>query len=331
MKIAVIGNKRHFNLEYYSVRALESLGHSVKFLGYNELGSHSYSDLLRMVATRSAIVRKLSEPFWLKYINNQYIKTLTDFRPKIILSIKGESILPKTLQYVSKVLCARTALWFPDDPRFFRSLSSRIAPYYDYVFSSSSNGVKMYREKNENSYRLPFGCDNEIHKREEWDSKPNERAIFVGTFSPKRFRLLKYLINQGINIDIVGKYWRYFLPSRVLSDGIYGFSLANLYQKYAITINIHENEKYGPNMRTFEVTGSGGTLLTDRVDGIEEYFREGKEVLIYRDKMEMARIITDLTKRNDQLLDIARNGYKRSHKYYTYDRIMNHFLDTVKK
>ncbi len=330
MKISVIGNRRHYNLEDYAVRALENLGHEVQFLGYNEINGRRYSELLRMVTTRSAVIRRFSEPYWLDAINEKYMLSLTKFQPEIVLSIKGESVLPRTLTYLSRELGTRSALWSPDDPRFFRSLFRYIAPHYDYVFSYSSHGTELYKDLGiEGVHRMTFGCDSNLHRRENWDNSQKNRALFVGTFTPNRFRIIKSLIRNGIKVDIAGRHWKQFLPANVISEGIYGRRLSKAFHNYKISINMHNDERYGPNMRTFEVTGSGGTLMTDMAEDMDKFFREGKEVFIYQDVGELMKLIKDRISDDEHITEVARNGYRRSHNSYTYDKVMGGFLRTV--
>lgn len=330
MKIAVIGNMRHFNLEEYSVKALRNLGHEVKFLGFNDISRKKYSEFTRILSTRSAIFRKFSEPFWLNKINEEYLLSLMKFRPDIILSIKGESILPKTLKHISNELESKTALWYPDDPRFFHSLVKYIAPEYDHIFTYSSKGIENYLSIGiENPQRLSFGCDNEIHHRENWDNEPLKKALFVGTFTPKRFRILRRLIKNGIEVDIAGKYWRNFLSSNVISNGAYGNQLVNLIQKYKVVINIHNNLNYGPNMRTFEVTGSGGLLLSDLSEDTDSFFINGKEALFYQDINEMISLIKEINSSDQSLMEIAKNGYLKCHNSYPYTQIMKTFMKAM--
>ena len=320
----------HYNLEAYAVRALKNLGHEVQFLGFNEINGRKYSELMRMVVTRSAAVRRLSEPYWLDAINKRYMHSMTKFQPEIVLSIKGESVLPRTLTYVSKELGARSALWSPDDPRFFKSLFRDMAPHYDYVFSYSSQGVNLYRDIGlGNVHRMTFGCDSTLHRRENWENTQKDKALFVGTFTPKRYRAIRNLIRKGINVDVAGRYWKNFLPSNTISDGIYGTNLTKAFQRYRISINMHNDERYGPNMRTFEVTGSGGTLMTDRAEDMDKFFREGKEVFIYQDVGELMKLIKDRISDDKHITEVARNGYSRSHSSYTYDKIIGDFLRTV--
>ena len=331
MKITVIGNRRHYNLEDYSVRALECLGHEVQFLGFNEATGKKYSEMLRMVTTRSSVIRKISEPYWLTSVNVRYMRALIQFQPELVLSIKGESVLSRTIKFATEQLGARTALWSPDDPRFFNSLFRHIAPEYDYVFSYSSNGVRKYRDIGlDNVHRLTFGCDERIHNRKTWDNTPLDRALFVGTFTPKRYRLLKKLIKNGIGVDIVGKYWKDFLPENTISDGSYGTRLAKLFQKYKVSLNIHNDLSYGPNMRTFEVTGSGGALMPDRAEDMDRFFNEAKEVSMYEDVGELTKLIKGkISEDGDSITEMEKRAYEKTHRSYSYTEIMKNFLKVM--
>ena len=330
MRITVIGSHMHYNLEDYSVRALRNLGHDVQFIGYNEINGRIYGDLLRMITTRSAVVRKISIPFWLKHINASYRNAMTTFNPDVVLSIKGESVLPETLSYISSNIGAIRTLWYPDDPRFFNSLAKRVAPFYDHVFSSSENGTKMYRQIGiEAVHRLPFGCNEKVHYRENWNGEPLDRVIFVGTFTLKRYRFVKNLVKKGVEIDLIGKYWKNFFPSHTISESAYGPSLTKLFQRYKLSLNIHNDIQYGPNMRTFEVTGSGGTLLTDMAEDMDKFFIEGKEVFMYRDLEELTKLINGKISEEIATNQVAKNGYRRAHASYTYEKVMGTFLSSV--
>jgi spore maturation protein CgeB len=53
----------------------------------------------------------------------------------------------------------------------------------------------------------------------------------------------------------------------------------------------HEN-KDRTNLRIFEVTASGGLLLTERNEFISKYLAEGEEVLMYSSAEEVNRIFS---------------------------------------
>ena len=188
----------------------------------------------------------------------------------------------------------------------------------------------MYREISlGNLQRLSFGCDVDIHRRNSWEQSITDKVLFAGTFTPRRYRIIRRLIKSGIRIDLVGKYWKHFFPGNTISDGVYGNELSSLIQKYKLSLNMHNNENFGPNMRTFEVTGSGGTLLSDSAEDLPRFFKEDKEVFLYQDFNELAKLISELLSYDDGIVEVAKNAYERTHKSYTYDEVMKGFVKSM--
>ena len=145
MKILLLGSHMNYNLEQYVYMNLVKLGHEVRFYGYKEsLGK--FANPIRMAITRSKLIRDLANVFWLNRINNEIKRIAETFYPDLVLSIKGEAVKPKTVEWIREELGAKTALWYPDDPRFFNSLVKYIAPSYDHVFTASEKAIDMYKD-----------------------------------------------------------------------------------------------------------------------------------------------------------------------------------------
>ena len=299
----------------------------MKFIGFkNVLGNH-YHDLLRMLATRSHAFRFLSSPLWLKKLNEIYYEIISEFNPDFVLSIKGESLDPRTIKKIIQELGIRTALWYPDDPRFFSSLVRHIAPYYDSIFTYSANATNIYKSIGvDNIKRIPFGCDPFVHNSNFNNAGKVNKAIFIGTYSPKRYHFVKTLVSRGVPIDIAGPHWPPGLTKNIINKGLFGKQYVEFLQKYSLVLNIHQNINYGPNMRTFEVTGSGGVLLTDRAEDVLSFFTEGEEILTYNDIDEAQRIITEILSGGINREKIIKNAYKSCHEKYTYDKRANEIL-----
>jgi spore maturation protein CgeB len=311
------------------INAFKRAGSEVKFLGYADLLNNRYHESIRMLWSRSKLARELSTPIWLKKINEIYLRTSSSYNPDVILSVKGETLLPKYIDKIKKNVNSNIALWFPDDPRFFNSIVKDVAPHYDTIFTYSKNAINLYRSiLLDNVYRLPFGCDPYIHKGTLNIQSMKKRALFIGTFSLKRYKFLKSLIKLGIPLDIIGSKWGSFLSGHVVRDAVTGFEYTKTIQSYPVVINLHQDINYGPNMRTFEVTGSGGILLSDRAEDITDFFREDEEILIYDSIKEVSDKIKFLLNDNESLLKISRLSQERCYKFHTYDiraqEMLNH-------
>ena len=314
------------------INAFKRAGSEVKFLGYADLLNNSYHESIRTLWSRSKLAREFSTPIWLKKVNEVYLSTSSSYNPDVILSVKGETLLPKYIDKIKKNVNSNIALWFPDDPRFFNSLVKDIAPHYDTIFTSSKNAINLYRSiLVDNVYRLPFGCDPYIHKGTlNIQSMKKKRALFIGTFSPKRYRFLKSLIKFGVPLDIIGSKWGSFLSGHVVRDAVTGFEYTKTIQSYPVVINLHQDINYGPNMRTFEVTGSGGVLLSDRAEDITDFFRDNEEIMIYDSIREAAEKIKLMLNDTELLLNFSKLSQERCYKFYTYDQRVKELLNHIK-
>ena len=317
----------NYNLEQYTYNALKRMNVNVEFAGYADILDFKGLELMRMLATRSYAFRNATTPFWLRKVNEVYQRKIDEFRPDLLVSLKGESLLPSTIKNARSNFGVKTCLWYPDDPRFFNSLAGHIAWHYDAVFTCSNRAIELYKSIGiDNVYRLPFACDPEIHRSHETERQRISKAVFVGAFSYSRYRFIRKLIKANIPIDIVGPQWNLLLPKNVISNGVFGKDMADLFQRYSVCINLHQNLDYGPNMRTFEVTGSAGFLLTDNAEDIGSFFMLGKEIEVYNnvhdaiDKMKMA-ISGDL-----DIDSLSRTGYKKCHLEHTYENRMRKLI-----
>jgi|GEM_PF-5301351 len=67
-RILILGSKMHYNLEYYAYESLKELGYEVYFYGYSKA---KFSNVIRMVTTRSMIAHVLATLIWLKKIGKE--------------------------------------------------------------------------------------------------------------------------------------------------------------------------------------------------------------------------------------------------------------------
>lgn len=130
---------------------------------------------------------------------------------------------------------------------------------------------------------------------------PMERkAIFVGQtgqFHPYRRELFRSLERAGLPIVM-----RTAPPAQT----------ADLYARHAISLNGSLNGDL--NLRVFEVLGSGGLLLTDRLSpdaGLELLFEDGKEILLYSGFDDLAEKVRYYLEHEDEALEIRRRGQAR--------------------
>jgi spore maturation protein CgeB len=314
---------------------LVKLGHEVKFYGYKDkLGK--LANPIRMAITRSKPIRDLANIFWLNRINDEIKGIAEAFHPDLVLSIKGEVVKPKTIEWIKEELRAKTALWYPDDPRFFHSLVKYIAPSYDHVFTASERAIDMYREIGcEKVHFLPFACEPTVHKRlspsGKEDDNNNLDVVFVGIYTRRRGRLIKALEKAGIKVQIYGPYWRYFKRSNNVHDGVYGPEMVKMFNSAKIVLNIHVEDDllYKVNMRTFEATGCGSFLKTDYAYGMEKLFKVDEELVVYDDADEVVKLVRYYLKDEGGRMSISKKAQEKAYEKHTYRQRISQLLLTI--
>ena len=144
------------------------------------------------------------------------------------------------------------------------------------------------------------------------------RAIFVGQtgkFHPYRSSLFKSLERRGLPVDI-----RAAEPE----------DAANLYASHAISLNGSLNGDL--NLRVFEVIGSGGFLMTDKLSsdaGLEYLFEDGKELVLYSNLEDLAEKIGYYLENTDEAMTIRTAGQKRLLEEHHPDLKRKQFMDLV--
>jgi spore maturation protein CgeB len=333
LRVLLVGSYLGYNLEGFVASALEELGCKIKFVGYYE-HVRGMATPTRILITRSKRVRQLIEPITLRKFNNAVRRIAIEFEPDLLLAIKGEALLPKTVDWFSHSLGAITALWFPDDPRYFRSLSSVVAPYYDNVFTASQRFVRAYRDEGvAHVEHLPFACEPSVHRHVTLTNSERSTfasdVCFVGTFSLRRSKIVHSLERAGFRVRVWGSFWRYFKRSPNVGGPLWGPDLAKAFSAATFVLNVHDDAdlRFKPNMRVFEAAGCGSLLLTDKAFGLEHFFTPGKEILCYNDETDLLELAKEYSKRSSEGEEIAAQGNLRAYREHTY----NHRLTTLLK
>jgi len=255
----------------YCAKALRNLGHEVKVFDHRKNAIPRRFGLSKIPLTREIGI----------YAKNLQLKReVKKYKPDFLFVLKGEIILPKTIEWVRKRLKIPTVLWFPDDPQLFDSISKHIGPAYDIVFTSSVDALDWYKYIGVSKVKwIGFACDPEVHKRitltEEEKRKYGGDICFVGSNYPERLDVIKDLPEFDLRVwgsgwDSANEYSS--LHKLFAKEEIFSKEMVSLYNARKIVLNIHHNEmKYGgmkANWRVYEATGCGAFLLTDKPKGI---------------------------------------------------------------
>jgi spore maturation protein CgeB len=103
----------------------------------------------------------------------------------------------------------------------------------------------------------------------------------------------------------------------------------NCTPKCVLNISRESMARYGfsPATRVFEAAGAAACLITDRWEGVEQFFAPGTEILVADDGAQVAEIVSHLTPRDARAIGEA--AYARVKAEHTYDHRVVELEETL--
>jgi spore maturation protein CgeB len=152
------------------------------------------------------------------------------------------------------------------------------------------------------------------------------KVCFIGNPDDLRMKMIQYLGQKGLSIDVYGNHWEQYATQFKGYDisihpPVFHEAFAETVLKYRLQLNIFRPHNIGShNMRTFEVPAVGGIMLAPYSEEHVLLFEEDQEAFYYRNQeeaFEKAREIIALSA--EKALEIKRRAKERSlQSHYTY-------------
>ena len=320
--ILIIGSFVSGALENFYQHGFEKEGISVdKFNSFDR-----YIAYLRKRIT-NRVINKLSADFFYQKVNEELHSFLGKKRYDVILVFKGMELFSDTVQQL-KAHAMLVANYNPDHPYIFYAPGSgnqhvvNSIAHYDVHFSYAKKIVQQLQNKfNKQAYCIPFGYDERVHiKRDAAGSSFAGRILFIGAYDEERADYLNRL--QCDILDIYGEAkWssrnilRPLVRRAYRNKSLYGddyteaiataLGIINLVRKQNMLEDSH-------NMRTFEVPGYGGLLVSQRTGEQTEYFKEDVEAVFFDTADELREKLTYLAAHPAVAEKIKQAAYNRS-------------------
>lgn len=257
-----------------------------------------------------------------RQIETMILKSVNSYNPDLILTVKGESLNGLLLKKNKDKNC-KLVNWFPD-PINHWGLIKRITPCYDLFFHFDPLVLRKLKKIGfKNVYYLPFASEvTDLNSK-----KKTFDISFVGTYSPFREKYLSYLSRFDLNIWGDQRWYQSKLKKFVRGGRITQGKMKNVIMKSKININLHGfRPTEGTNLRTFEVTGCGGFLLTESVKDLARLFKLDKEIVTFTTPRELIEKSAFYLLNDYQRIGIAKAGYKRAQAKHSYKKRIKELL-----
>jgi len=193
--------------------------------------------------------------------------------------------------------------------------------YYTDLVQRFSSSDHLFKSKLFDLYLVRGESCRKIIIKRGWTEKQKVK-IHLSGFEPQVYRNLNY--KKEIDVLFVGT-----LTDRrrkILSEihdhfkvkvvTVFGHEACRYYNRARIIVNIHAEEFIDTEIRVYEVLGSGGFLITEKL-GDENPFTDNELVQSYSTE-DMINKIGKYLKSSKERKEISSNGYRAAHNNHTY-------------
>lgn len=252
-------------------------------------------------------------------INRHFMQIVEDFRPQLIIIVKGLHVLPETLQRINQIEIP-VVNWHVDDPfnpRYATLYSDENFTLYDIHFSSRPHLFEEYHGKGARKIEyLEFSFDPTIFYPINIIQEGKYDVSFVGNWSKHREQWIKGLSAFFKVYVWGGSWWRaktlrkepniYLMHrSAVLED----YSRVVRESKICLNFLTLENRDQS-NLRNFEIPACKGFQLCNRTQQLTNIFKEDEEICLYETEQELIDKIRYYLKHENERIEITKKGFE---------------------
>lgn len=296
-------SRRGMGTEYASfVPALKRLGHDVvHFDSWDRARYQNFAEL-----------------------NGALLNVVEKERPHILFAVQMHyEIWSETLRIIKKRGDIATVCWTTDDSWKYRQFSRFVGHEYDAMTTTYANMIpKYHRDGIPNVLVTQWAANSESLREPLGARKCVYPVSFIGMAHGSRKRQISFLHESGIDVTCFGYGW---------PNGSIEFDrIPEIINTSVISLNFANSR--GENQikaRTFEVPGAGGLLMTQTARGLDEYYINGKEIVIFNSEKDVLGKIRYFLAHHNERDRIAIAGYERTIREHTYDLRLKEILEFV--
>lgn len=316
-RILVYGESWRGSMPHSILLALTRLGYDAIIFDYQKHLSRLDGN---MFLKRSASITDnfLSQKRY-SDINRHFTRLIEDFRPQLIIIVKGLHVLPETLKKINQIgiPCVNWHVDEPFNPRYITPYFDENFTRYDIHFSSRPHLFEEYRKKRARRVKyLEFCFDPTIFYPINSMQNNKYELSFVGTWSKSREQWIKALSPFFKVCVWGGSWWRARSLWRVANIQImYRSAALENYSRVVSNSKICLNfltldNRDQTNLRNFEIPACKGFQLCSRTEQLMNIFKEDQEIALYDGKQELIDKIRYYLKHENERMEIAQKGYE---------------------
>src|SRR5262249_879975 len=286
---------------------------------------------------------KPSKPLHTRALRGRLQRMAEDWRPQLVLVIKGGPISPEIVRRLRATLDVVVVNFFPDNPLWM--IPFECIEAYDFFFTKERYALRMLQQAGlTNVHYLPMydvprygvpGGHHPVARPEDDRRRYEARLSFVGSRYPYRERFVHSLSTYPLRLW--GSGW---VRSRdpevrklVAGPAVFGRDKLCVYSGSVLSLNQHHpmNDIVGVNTRTFELAAAAACQVVDFKDDLATLFKPGDEVVVYRDLGECRRMLDHYLTHPEEARAIGENARRRALAEHTLRHRLEEMISTLER
>jgi len=275
--------------------------------------------------------RKLRAIHGSEKMNNLFLSMIKKEQPDYIFAnIRRDEVTISTMEKVRQASPKTKIISFSgDDERDFEPLKRYQALFVDCTLVAQVDYLKNYLKDGINNIYPTFGINTDIFKP--IDTKKIYDVTFIGKPLKPRIDIMRFLIKNKVNLRIFGPGWEAYPEFKELYLGALPTEdMAKTISQSRINLSLSKNADGVPHLkgRTFELAACKSFCLVEYFKGYLEFFEEGKEIIMVKNKKDLLSKINYYLKNEKKGEKIAENAYKKAVKNHS---VLNEFKNMFKE
>lgn len=293
---------------------------------------------------------------------NKQLRELVDKEKQDILFVSPDTdeLKKEVICDISKNTNCKTFVWFCDDCWRFYNYTKYWAPCFNWASSTDPMALINYEKIGyKNIIKTQFACNHFLYKP--LDLPKIYDVTFVGQPHGDRKKIVEKIKKAGIKIECWGRGWpngrvsqedmvRIFSQSKININFAKGSGSVNLRglariffkKENGSSIRLQNPKSWIDNVRSllgniknhikgrnFEIPGCGGFLLTGDAEGLGDYYKDGKEIITYKNSKDLIEKIKYYLAHDEEREIIAKAGYERTLRDHTYEKRFNEIFKII--
>ncbi len=338
MTILLYGKFDPAALENSYQRAFEVLGHRVLRFDVDQENG--------LVGRKNRVLQRLIRQVlparrWLsRGLNAGLLARIRAEKPDLLLVFRGDFLMPKTVQIVRE-MGVKIVIFNPDNPftghPSARPEHRRAAREADaYLIWSEALASRLRENGVKAAHFFPFGWDPILHPHQP-EVSPLHEVVFIGNWDRDRAVFLEK-IAAVFPLKIWGdaRWQRRTRPGSALRNcwqggPLTGEAMTQVMSQSAVVLNLfrRQHRAGGIVMRTFEVPGAGGFLLSESNDDVQRLFPENETGAYFRDADECLLQLRHWLDHPAERRALARRAQQRVAGHFAYPHLTEILLTSL--